>query len=54
MKSEVDSFAGLLGPGIGFAVSLSDSSFFETTLEDLCKSGIKSKIETIRCILPRY
>ena len=35
VKSEVDSFAGLLGPGIGFSVSFSDSPFFETTLEDL-------------------
>ena len=35
VKSEADSFAGLLGPGIGFSVSFLDSPFFETTLEDL-------------------
>ena len=32
---EVDPFAGLLGPAIGFAISLSDSPFFDATLEDL-------------------
>ena len=37
MKPEVDPFAGLLGPAIGFAISLSDSPFFDATLEDLWK-----------------
>ena len=38
VKVEVDPFAGLLGPAIGFAISLSDSPFFDATLEDLWKN----------------